>query len=221
VNELQRFKGTNCVAYGKSRDDRIVKLIQQGTAFTRSQIEQVVFSNRKSSKRIAQYALARLCKQERIRKMVRAPQLPTIYYSRKTRQLDHVLLINDVYCALLSQKKNWYVIEWRWSYHILDGMVKADAIATIYTEPDRKGKRVIFVEIERNPSKLFNKPSQYQKVYDADWVNEEWSVIKGNTAEFPTILVVTDDDIAVKSGLNFVVASIEEVRKDVYGLLGR
>lgn len=53
VNEqLQRFRGTNCIAYGQSRDERIVKLVCSGIAFTRPQIEQVVFSNRKVFKEI-------------------------------------------------------------------------------------------------------------------------------------------------------------------------
>lgn len=222
MNEpLNRFKGTNCVAFGQSRDERIVQLIKTGTAFTRQQIEQVIFTNRKSSKRIARYVLARLSKQERIKKWIRAPQLPTIYYARKPKQLDHVLLVNEVYCALLSQKKSWYVIEWKWNYSILGGMVIADAMANIYTEPDRKRRHVIFIEVERNPGKRFNKPEQYQKVYDADWVNEEWSVIKNNTAIFPTILIVTEDKLAIKSDLNFIVATIEQVQKDVYGLIRR
>jgi len=222
MNEhLKRFTGTNCVAYGQSRDERIVKLIQAGTALTRRQIEQVMFANRKSSKRIAQYALARLCKQERIKKWSRSPQLPTIYYARKPKQLDHVLLINDVYCALFTQKKPWYVIEWKWNYQILGGMVVADAMATIYTDPDRKGRKVVFVEVERNPGKRFDKPEQYQKVYDADWIREEWSVIKGNTAIFPTILIVTDADLIIKSDLNIIIAPMEQIQKDVYGLLRR
>lgn len=220
-DQLQQFRGTNCIAYGQSRDERIVKLVYAGTAFTRPQIEQIIFFNRKSSRRISQYALARLCKQERIKKWVRSTHLPTIYYSRKPRQLDHVLLINEVYCSLLSQKKPWYSIEWKWSYYILNGMVKADAMAIIYFEPDRKAKKAIFIEVERNPQKRFNKPEQYQKVYDADWLAEEWAVIKGNTAIFPTILIVTDENISIKGDLNFIVASIDEVKKDVYGLLRR
>ena len=220
MNKLQnQLKNTNCVAYGQSRDEHIVKLIQSGTAFTRQQIEQIIIPKRKSSKRIAQHSLTRLCAQERIKQWKRAPQLPSIYYARKPRQLDHVLLVNEVYCALLSQKKSWYVVKWKWNYSILDGMVIADAMATIYTDPDRKGKRVLFVEVERNPSKRFNKPEQYHKVYDADWLNEEWSVIKNNTAIFPTILIVTDHDLAINSKLNFIVASIEQVQKDVYGLI--
>jgi len=214
----KRFKDTNCVAYGQSRDNYIVELVHAGTAFTRKQIEQIVFANRKSSKRIAKYALARINKQERIKKMIRSPQMPAIYYSRKPRQLDHVLLVNEVYCALLSQKRSGYSISWKWNYSILGGMVVADAMAVISNGMER---HVIFVEVERNPGKRFDKPEKYQKVYDADWFDEEWSVIKGNTAIFPTILIVTDYYLTFKSGLNFIVASIEEIKKDVYGLLRR
>ena len=219
VNEqLQRFRGTNCIAYGQSRDERIVKLVYAGIAFTRPQIEQAIFSNRKSSRRISQYALARLCKQERIKKWVRSAHLPAIYYARKPRQLDHVLLVNEVYCALLSQKMPGYSVNWKWNYSILSGMVIADAMAVISNGMDR---HVVFVEVERNPGKRFDKPEKYQKVYDADWLDEEWAVIKGNTAIFPTILIVTDYDLSFKSNLNFIVASIEEVKKDAYGLLRR
>jgi len=219
VNGL--LKGTNCVAYGQSRDEHIVKLIQVGKAFTRRQIEQIIIPKRKSSKRIAQHSLTRLCAQERIRQWKRAPQLPSIYYAKKPKQLDHVLLVNEVYCALLAQKKSWYHIEWKWSYSILSGKAIADAMATVYTEPDRKCRKVIFIEVERDPARRFNKDKIYQSIYDADWVNEEWSVIKNNTAIFPAILIVTEEKPTIKSDLNFIVASIGQVQKDVYGLLRR
>ncbi|WP_407310449.1 hypothetical protein [Desulfosporosinus sp. SB140] len=220
MNEpLSRFKGTNCVAYGQRRDEHIVQLIYAGTAFTRKQIEQIIIPKRKSSKRIMLYALSRLEKQRRIKKWQLSPQLPSIYYSRKPKQLDHVLLVNEVYCALLSQKKSWQIIEWKWRYEILGGIVVADAMANIYLEPDRKGRKVIFVEVERYPSKRFNKPEQYQKVYDSNWIREEWSAIKGNTAIFPTILIVTDEELIIKSDLDFKIASIEQVKKDIFRIL--
>lgn len=218
---IERFVGNNSYAFGTSRDNHVVNLIKDGRAFTRSQVEQILITNRKSSKRIAQTVLRRLYRQERIKKKVYAPQLPVVYFVEKPKYMEHTLLINDVYCALLSQKKPWYVIEWKWSYSILNGKAIADAMANIYTEPDRKGRKVFFIEVERNPSKRFNKPEQYQKVYDSDWVKEEWSVIKNNTAIFPAILIVTEEELVIKSDLNFIVASIEQVQKDVYGLIRR
>jgi hypothetical protein len=218
---IERFLGSNCYAFGTSRDDRIVKLIKDGRAFTRKQVEQILITNRKSAKRIAQHVLRRLCNQERIKKKVYAQQLPSVYFIEKPKQMEHALLINEVYCALLTQKKSWYQIEWQWSYSILNGKAIADAMVSIYTERDRKGRKVIFVEVERNPARRFNKDEVYQSVFDADWVNEEWSVIKNNTAIFPTILIVTEDKLVVKSDLNFIVASIEQVQKDVYGLIRR
>jgi hypothetical protein len=219
MNEgIERFVGSNCYEFGTSRDNHIVKLIKDGRAFTRRQIEQIIITNRKSAKRIAQHSLKRLCEQERIKKKVYAPQLPSIYFIEKPKQLVHALLINDVYCALLSQRNSWYRVEWKWSYSILNGMAIADGMVSIYIGKERM---VLFVEVERNPSKRFDKDEVYQGVYDADWVNEEWSVIKNNTAIFPTILIVTEDKLAIKSELNFIVASIEQVQKDVYGLIRR
>lgn len=98
-------------------------------------------------------------------------------------------------------------------------MVVADAMANIYLDPGRRNRKVIFIEVERNPSKRFNKPEQYQKVYDSDWVHEEWSVIKGNTAIFPAILIVTDDNLSIKSDLDFKIASIDRIKEDIFGLL--
>lgn len=208
---------TSNVAYGQARDERIVQLIRSGTAFTRKQIEQIIFANIKSSKRVAQYALARIYEQRKVKKWIRAKQLPTIYYHRKPKQLDHVLTVNEIYCELLRQKSPSLGIEWKWSYVILGGMVISDAMAIITTGKERK---VIFIEVELHPGKRFNKPEQYKKVFDTNWVREEWSVMRNNTAVFPAILVITDDKLVIKSELNFIVASLEQVRKDVYGLWG-
>lgn len=216
---IERFVGDNCYAFGKSRDDHIVKLIKDGRAFTRRQIEQILITNRKSAKRIAQNALRRLYEQERINKKVYAPQLPTVYFLEKPKRMEHTLLVNEVYCSLLSQKKSWYSVEWKWNYPILNGKAIADAMVNIYTERDKNGRVVLFVEVERNPARRFNKDEVYQSIFDSDWVNEEWSVIKNNTAIFPTILIVTDDKLTIESDLNFIVAPIERVQKDVYGLL--
>ena len=43
----------NCLVYGKQRNDRILELVGHGTAFTRSQIERVIFWQR-DGKRKAQ-----------------------------------------------------------------------------------------------------------------------------------------------------------------------
>lgn len=217
---LEDFRGVNCVAYGKARDEHVVKLIRSGTAFTRLQIQKVIFLNRKSAKRISQYTLARLCKQEEIKKWQRAPQFPSIYYIKKPKRIDHTLLINDVYCAFMTQKKSWHTIDFRWSYPILGGKVFADAMIII-NDANRNNRRVVFIEVERNPRKRFNKPEQYKKIYDADWVHEEWAIIKNNVAIFPLILIITDENLNIKSKLKFIISNMQEVNKDVYSLIGR
>jgi hypothetical protein len=97
-----------------------------------------------------------------------------------------------------------------------DGMVIADALAIIYTLPDLQGKQAVFIEIERHPSKRFDKDIRYKKVFDADWINEEWAVIKGNIAQFPTILIVTEEKLKIDSQLRFVIMTPDQVKKDIY-----
>ena len=219
VNEgIERFLSENTYAFYTSRDNHVIKLIKDGRAFTRRQIEQILIVNRKSSKRITQRILKRLYEQERIKKRVYAPQLPTVYYVDKPKHIEHALLINEVYCSLIEQRLSLYKVEWHWNYNVLNGMAIADALIIIHTG---KNRIVVFLEVERNPLRRFDKDAKYEAIYDADWINEEWSVIKNNTAIFPAILIVTDEQLEINSGLNFIVASIDQIRKDIYSVILR
>lgn len=222
VNEGQT-KGDfilNCINYSRRRDEEVISLIGKGGAFTRKQIQQLIFSNRKSGKRIAQDTLKRLVKRRSIKKWVRSSQEATIYYLKRPRQIDHILLLNEVYCTLMAQKKSWYTIDFRWSYNIM-GKAWADAMAIIYTQPDRKGKQVVFIEIERHPSKRFDKPEVYQKVFDSNWTNEEWCVTTKDKYVFPTVLIVTEEELKFSSPLRFRVATPAEVKEDIYSIIIR
>lgn len=211
----------NCVAYGRQRDQKVMELIARGGAFSRSQIQSLIFSNRKEGERICRRSLNRLYVRKKINKWVRSSHEPAIYYLRKPRQIEHALLINDVYCALIAQKKSWYHIDFRWSYPILGGKVRADAMAIIYTQPDRKGKQVIFIEVERHPSKRFDKPEIYQKIFDAEWSHEEWCVTTDKKYIFPTVLIVTEENLHLQSPLRFRTATLAEVKKDIYSIILR
>ena len=210
----------NYTLYGRLRDEHIRQLIEKGTAFNRPQIQQIFFSKQKDGERKCQYRLSLMSKRKQIKQWIRGPHEPAIYYIKKPRKIDHRLLINDVYCALMTQKKSWYHIDFRWSYGIL-GKVWADAMAIIYTQPDRKGKQVVFIEVERHPSKRFDKPEQYQKIFDSEWSGEEWCVSTKEKDIFPTILIVTEEELKIKSPLRFRVATPAEVKKDIYSIILR
>ncbi len=206
---------------GQERDKRIYGLLDQGSVFSQEQIEQVVFHHLKpTSRRRKSYdSLSRMEERKLIKKVRDFNQ--NLFYIRKPKQVEHSLLINHVYCSLISQKKTWYKIQFKWRYEIFGGMVVADALIIIDTLPDKKGRQVIFLEVERSPSKRFDKDIQYKRAYDMDYSNEEWCVMLGDIAQFPSILIVTEEKLKVESPLRFIVATPEQVKKDVYSLILR
>lgn len=211
----------NCTLYGRLRDEHICELISEGSAFTRAQIQQLFFSKQKDGERKCQLRLSLMSKRKQIKQWLRSPHEPAIYYIKKPRNIDHVLLINDVYCSLMTQKKSWYTINFRWNYNVLNGRVWADAMAIIYTQPDRKGKQVVFIEVERHPSKRFDKPEIYKKIFDSDWTREEWCVTTKEKYVFPSILIVTEEDLKFQSPLRFRIATPAEIKKDIYSIILR
>lgn len=215
----------NCVMYGRHRDERIITLIKEGKAFTRGQIQALMFSKLKEGKRRCQHRLAALSGQQRIKKWERSKLEPTIYYvDRKPKQIDHILLINDVYVSLMIQKHSWHSVEFYWKYPVLDVLI-ADALIIIYTKPDKQGKKVFFLEVERHPSKRFDKDTKYLDAFKRGWTKEPWSRIEQrngkDTYVFPSILIVTPEELEVKSQLDFIIASPEQVKKDIYSLILR
>lgn len=211
----------NHIEFGRDRDNRIVKLIAKGKVFTRIQLEQIIIPNKKSSTRIMRYRLQRLTEDGRIKRLHKVSYEPCIYFLNKPKNLQHALMINDVYCALLKQKHSLHRVDFKWSYSIM-GEVIADAMATIYTDPDRKNRQVVWIEIERDPSKRFNKVEQYTKIFNKKWADEEWAVTKKGVTYFPTILIVTDEPLTITAEKpRFVVATTVQVQENIYKLIIR
>ncbi|SPF51219.1 conserved hypothetical protein [Candidatus Desulfosporosinus infrequens] len=207
----------NLVAYGKQRDERIMGLVGLGTAFTRSQIERVIF---KGSKRKAQTRLQVLSDSGRLKKIIRSPHEPAIYCLKKPRNIDHYLLINEIYCAVMSQKKSWHIVKWQWSYPIMEGKIWADAMVDIYDQLNKR-RHVIFVEVERYADRKFEKDKKYSAITSANWTKEEWAIKEPTRILFPAILVVTECKLEVKSELDFFVATMDQVKKDIYSIILR
>lgn len=209
----------NYVEYGKLRDEKIMELIKQGTAFTRGQIERIMFKQ-KSGKRKTQLRLQTLSEAGRVKKLIRSPHEPTIYFVKKPRNVDHVLLINEVYCAAMTQKKSWYIVKWQWSYPLMGGKVWADAMIDVYDQMNKR-RHVIFIEVERNADRGFEKDKKYSAIASMQWTQEEWAITEPTRILFPAILIVTECDLKVKSSLDFFVASIDQIRKDIYSIILR
>jgi len=207
----------NMVQYGKQRDEKIIKLVHQGKAFTRIQIEKLFF-NQKDSTRKCQLRLKKITESGRLNKLIRSPHEPAIYYSgNRPKNLDHSLLINDVYTAIMSQKKSYYKIKWFWEYPVLD-KVRADAMIDIFDIMANR-RHVIFLEVERYADHRFTKNRSYEALSQMSWTKEEWAIKESTRILFPAILIVTDTKITIKSNLDFFVAPVNAVKEDIYSII--
>lgn len=207
----------NLVAYGKQRDERILELVGSGTAFRRDQIERIMF-RQKDGKRKAQLRLQLLADSGRIKKIIRSPHEPAIYCLKKPRNIDHFLIINEVYCAIMTQKKSWHNVKWRWSYPLMGGKVWADAMIDIMDLMNNR-RHVIFVEVERYADRKFEKDAKYLAISKMDWTKEEWAIREPTRILFPAILVVTETKLKVNSDLDFFVASLDQIKRDTYSII--
>lgn len=211
----------NTIIIGRQRDEKIIQLIEQGGVFCRSQIEQIMFPGKKSAKRIAQRRLSHLAQVGKLKSTQKDRYRSALYYVKKPKHLEHALLINDIYTALIAQKESYYTIDFRWEYNVLGGQLRADAMLILYTLPDRKNKKVFFIEVERSPSKRFDKVEKYESIFTQTWWREEWSTMDEGKAIFPKILIVTNEELKINSKLKFIIATPREVQKDVYSVLRR
>ena len=209
----------NYIEYGKQRDNKIVELVTRGTAFTRTHIEKLLF-NQKDATRKAQLRLQILTERGRLKKITR-PHEPSVYYTRKRpRNLDHILEINDVYTAVMSQKKSIYTVKWQWSYPLMGGKLWADAMIDLKNQMTNR-RHVIFVEVERYADHRFVKDKTYESIASMPWTNEEWAITESTRILFPAILIVTNTKLAIKSHLDFTVEPLDSLKHDVYSVLLR
>jgi hypothetical protein len=209
----------NCVKFGQARDEKIMELVEAGTALTRSQIERIIFKQ-KNGKRKTQARLQILTDAGRIKKLIRNPHEPAIYFTKKPRNIDHYLLINEVYCAIMSQKKSFYIVKWKWSYPLLGGKLWADAMVDVYDQMNKR-RHVIFIEVERYADKRFEKDAKYSGIASMNWTKEEWAIKEPTRILFPAILIVTECELKIKSELDFFVASMDQIKKDIYSIILR
>lgn len=211
----------NYTLYSRHRDESILSLFQPGSAFTRAHIQQMFFANQIDGKRKAQLRLQKLAERGQLKRHQYLSYLPAIYFTKKPKKLLHALTIADVFTALYLQKPQWVSFDFQWEYPIMQSKIIADALITVYFQPDKKGKRSFFLESERYPEKRFNKDKKYESIYAADWLKEPWAVIEGHDAFFPTILLLTPKPFEVKSKLKFIVTTPEEINLDIYSVLRR
>jgi len=120
----------------------------------------------------------------------------------------------------MTQRKSIYTVKWHWSYPLMGGDVWADAMIDIYDQMNKR-RHVIFVEVERYADRGFEKDKKYLVIANSNWTKEEWAITEPTRILFPAVLIVTECDLRVKSELDFFVASMDQVKRDIYSIILR
>lgn len=233
MEPVKKFQDARLI--GNLRDRQIEKLIGELGFLCREQIQALLFKD-------AQKASARLKKlfdRKRLKRKRLDIEESYIYYSpgkNWTNKSKHTMLTNWLYVALETQKKQWQKIHvFQHEYICRDAagevILRADALVVIENTAT-KTLTPILVELDRAESNNgWDKTAKYTEYFRAgQWAQEWWS--KQNSEgvhRFPRVLVVTDrrDRLEKKiagenpEGIRFVVATLDEVRRDVFGVVGR
>ena len=218
------------VQIGRERDKKIIELISEHGPFTRDQVQQLVFPAHKWPQKCSQ-RLNKLAKAGKIKRLRFEDVGQFVYYAGKwTHKSEHQLMVNDVYVSLITQKKSWFKLqalqrEYRCQWD--SGELWADALVVLINTA-KDTLKPVFAEVDRatNP---FNKVEIYTQYYlSRAWCGSWWAKKDTEGAyTFPRVLVVTDRPERVRraiekdnaEGLRFTVATVEQIKKDIYAYL--
>lgn len=218
------------VKLGRERDAKIVDLIRESGPYNREQIQALLFPNHTGPQKCSQ-RLGKLVQRGKIKRLKFNDSGQYVYYADKwSQKSEHTLMVNWVYVALVQQKKSWFKLQaFTREYHCRwdGGELLADALIVLKNTQTGTLKAVL-VEVDRDPNR-FDKIPRYTEYYRSNaWVPLWWAQKDGEGYHtFPRLLVVTERKERVlraierdnAEGLRVAVATLEEVKKDLYRLL--
>lgn len=214
--------GQNDRTFGFYRDRAILELVESCRCLNAEQVECLVFRGMKAAKRKCQQRLKKLTAQGKLQRWRYALEEPYAYYcdlSAKVEQMEHVIMLNWVYCWLVRRLKSWETLH-SFEYEKDYGFVRADAFAAIKTVT---GYKLYYVELDR-ASKPVDKVRKYNDLYESEkYVSEWWA---GLTKRFPGVIIACANERRVRRfeesvrldnchGLEFRVCLINDLRKEV------
>ena len=220
---------------GKSRDAAILRAVEQCKFISRDQVQALVFGH--SYRQKCCDRLLRLYKSKRLKRKRVDVAESFVYFlpgEKWNQKAEHYLAVNWVYISLLKQIKSWFKLQaFTREYTATWGerRLVADALVVLANKTTKELKP-LFVELDRGTSNNeFDKVALYSGLYDSKaWVASWWSRPNADGRHrFPKVLVVTDRKEKVQEAIDrdnaardkaarvrFSVATLEDVRKDVY-----
>lgn len=200
-----------------ARDRKIVAEVAEGRFYLREQL-QLLFFTKTSGPQKAQERLRGLHKAKLLKRRRVGSHAGYIYYTgRWSGKHNHWINLNWVKVALTSQLKSWQKLSvFKREYVFAD--IRADGLVAI-DNTVQKNRQVFFVEIDNATNPFVEK---YSSVYEElrYSLEQPWWMMNG----FPRILVVTSRPekvlgICQSSKVRYCIATIEEIRKDVFRCL--
>lgn len=218
-------------AAGRSRDAAILRAVEECKFISRDQVQALVFGH--SYRQKCCDRLLRLYKAKRLKRKRIDVAESFVYFlpgEKWNQKAEHYLAVNWVYVAIVKQAKSWFKLQAfaREYFCRIDenSCLVADALAVLANKTTKELKPV-FVEVDRGQSNNeFDKCRKYGAYYlSKEWVKQWWAKPDPEGRyRFPRVLVVTDRPAHVRqvidreneTGIRFSVATLEEVRADVF-----
>jgi hypothetical protein len=218
------------VKLGKQRDKQIQELIETSGPFCRDQVQQLIFPRHKGTQKCNQ-RLNRLFSLGKVKRIRYGSSEQYIYYTgRWNQKAEHALMVNWIYVSLLAQMKSWFKLKTfsrEYTCQWDDNRLVADALLVLENVA-QKTLRPVFVECDRDVN-AFDKVQRYTEYYQSKaWCGLWWAKKDSEGVyTFPRVLVVTErpgrvSDAIKKDnteGLRFSVATVEQIKKDIYAYL--
>lgn len=199
------------------RDEYVLNEIATGKFYLREQLQALYFGNTQGPQKT----------QERLRKLHQGKYIKRrrigdtgqyVYYSdRWSEKWRHWVALNWVKVALVKQAKGWQKVS-VFSREYVYADLRADALACV-DNTVQKNRQIFFVEVDNATNPFCEKYGPICEKLELSLETPWW-----HANGFPRVLVVTNRpdkvrEIVKGSPVRYCVATLEEVRKDVYKCL--
>jgi DNA-binding Lrp family transcriptional regulator len=185
----------------QARDEEICVFLKNTGLATTSQIEKVFFSHCKYSGNVVRRRMLKLFNAGLVKRYQADAASEFIYWleGKKPSQVDHRLLVTDIYVAVRTMK-NGYIENWQREPQ-LEGLRPDAFLKFIIPENGRKRQCNRFFEVERWTGNPFNQ-EKYEKYYEGG----SWKSLA--ITSFPKVVIVTDKKIAINETRNGIVYTV-------------
>lgn len=224
-------------ARGAARDRLICQFVEKGLFVSTEQVHELFFRDVRHRQK-CQERLRKLIKDGRLRRRKPGTTLSYVYYGvdrEWSQKWQHYVNLNWVVVAADRQRRSWHQVKafvTEYFVRIDDKRnLRADALLVLENTVEKKLQPVL-VEMDMGTNELDKVPKYTEAFKAGHWAKDWWAKPVEGKVRFPRILVVTfgekrkeEIDRLIREqnqvGLRFYTATVEQVKRDFYGVLSR